>query len=215
MAISGVTGYTNTYAAEQTKSTGKTGSDTQEYLSQLKAKYPDVNITVADFKNEKQEDSYMFGCGKGNNVVISSNIIEKMASDPATAAKYEQIIADAPKTTEIIKEGLANYNSELIACGTAIDKNGKVTYWSIGRHKPQENSMAMSNKKSIGEQIQEKREKKKEAEAAKQKRLEKSETMEKLLQKFRDKANEIAMGTGVKAQDNGAEEKGSKLDLTV
>lgn len=33
MVISGVTGYTNTYAADKTKTTGKTGSDTQEYLS--------------------------------------------------------------------------------------------------------------------------------------------------------------------------------------
>lgn len=214
MAISGVTGYTNTYAADKNKSVGKTKSSTQEYLSQLKAKYPDVNITVADFKSEKQEDSYMFGCGNGNNVVISSNIIEKMASDPETAAKYEQIIADAPKATEIIKDGLAAYDSELIACGTAIDKNGRVTYWSIGRHKPQKDDNTVSNKKSIQEQIKEKREKKKAEEAAKQKRLEKAETMEKLLKKFRSKAHEIASGISGKVQNN-TEEKGEKLDLKV
>ena len=27
----------------------------------LKERYPDVNITVADFKNGKQEDAYMLG----------------------------------------------------------------------------------------------------------------------------------------------------------
>lgn len=188
MAISGVTGYTNTYEADKTKSTSKTGSDTQEYLSQLKAKYSNVNITVADFKNERQEDSYMFGCSGGNNVVISSNIIEKIASEPETAAKYEKIIEEAPEAARIIKDGLASYGAEMIACGTSIDKNGKITYWSIGRHKPQEDSRTVSNKKSIAEQVQEKREKKKAEEAAKQKRLEKAETMEKLLMKFRSKA---------------------------
>ena len=33
----------------------------------LKEKYPDANVTVADFKNGKQEDNYMFGCSGGNN----------------------------------------------------------------------------------------------------------------------------------------------------
>lgn len=213
MAISGVTGYTNTYATNQTKSTNKAGGDTQEYLSQLKAKYPNVNITVADFKNERQEDSYMFGCGSGNNVVISSNIVEKMASDPETAAKYEKIIEEAPEATKIMKDGLASYGAEMIACGTSIDKNGKVTYWSIGRHKPQEDNKTVSNKKSIAEQVQEKREKKKAEEKAKQKRLEKAESMEKLLMKFRNKANEIAFGTVEKTSENNVNEKGAQMDL--
>lgn len=215
MAISGVTGYTNTYAADKTKSTDKTGSDTQEYLSQLRAKYSNVNITVADFKNERQEDSYMFGCSGGNNVVISSNIIEKMASDSETAAKYEKIIEEAPEAARIIKDGLASYGAEMIACGTSIDKNGKVTYWSISRHKPQEDSSMVYNKKSIAEQVQEKRQKKKAEEAAKQKRLEKSETLEKLLKKFRDKANEIANGTLGNVEKNNTDEKGGQLDMTI
>lgn len=212
MAISGVTGYTNTYAADKTKNTGKTGNDTQEYLSQLKAKYPNVNINVADFKNERQEDSYMFGCSGGNNVVISSNIIEKMASDPETAAKYEKIIEKAPEATKIMKDGIASYGNEMIACGTSIDKNGKVTYWSISRHKPQEDNKTVSNKKSVAEQVQEKREKKKAEEKAKQKRLEKAETMEKLLMKFRSKAHEIALGAIGRADEN---EKVAQLDMTV
>lgn len=215
MAISGVTGYTNTYSAERTSGTGRSRGDTQEYLSQLRAKYSNVNITVADFKNERQEDSYMFGCSGGNNVVISSNIIEKMASDPETAAKYEKIIEEAPEATRIIKDGLASYGAEMIACGTSVDKNGKVTYWSIGRHKPQEDNKTISNKKTIAEQVQEKREKKKAEEAAKQKRLEKSETMEKLLMKFRNKAREIASGAVEKADGNSANEKGNRLDMTV
>lgn len=215
MAISGVTGYTNTYATDKTKNTAKSGSDTQEYLNQLKSKYPNVNITVADFKNERQEDSYMFGCSGGNNVVISSNIIEKMASDPETAAKYEKIIDEAPEATKIMKDGIASYGNEMIACGTSIDKNGKVTYWGISRHKPQEDSKTVSNKKSIAEQVQEKREKKKAEEAAKQKRLEKAENMEKLLMKFRNKAHEIASGAVGKAGENGVNEKGAQLDMTV
>ncbi len=216
MAITEISGYPNARAADNAKNGGKAGNETRDYLSRLKEKYPDVNITVADFKNERQEDGYMFGCSGGNNVVISSDIIRKMASDPETAAKYEKIIEEAPEAARIIKDGLASYGSEMIACGTAVDKNGRVTYWSISRHKPREDEgKKISDKKSAAEKLKEKREKKKSEEAAKQKRLEKSETLEKLLKKFRDKAREIADGTFAVGGKNGGEEKGDQLDMRV
>ena len=59
MAISGVTDYTNTYAAGRANGSSSLNGDSQAYLNSLKEKYPDVNITVADFKNGKQEDAYM------------------------------------------------------------------------------------------------------------------------------------------------------------
>ena len=95
-----------------------------------------MNITVADFKNGKQEDAYMFGSSGGNNIVIASNIIEQMASDPAAAAKYEKYIAEVPESAKIMKDGIEAHGNEMVACGTAIDKDGKVTYWSVSRHKP-------------------------------------------------------------------------------
>ena len=57
MAISGVTDYTNTYAADRANGSSSLNGDSQAYLNSLKEKYPDVNITVADFKNGKQEDA--------------------------------------------------------------------------------------------------------------------------------------------------------------
>ena len=46
MAISGVTDYTNTYAADRTNRNSSLNGDSQAYLNSLKEKYPDVNITV-------------------------------------------------------------------------------------------------------------------------------------------------------------------------
>ena len=207
MAITGVTDYTNTYATGSANSSSGINGDSQAYLNSLKEKYPDVNITVADFKNGKQEDAYMFGCSGGNNVAISSNILEKMASDPATAAKYEKYIADAPKAAEEIKEGLAAHGAEMVAGGTVIDKDGKVSYWCIGKHEPPKDSPTVSYKKQMQEQLEEKRAKKKEEEALKEKRLEKAETLEKLLEKIRTKAD-----APVKLQEEG---KGAQLDLTI
>ena len=207
MAISGVADYTNTYAAGRTNGNGGLSGEAQDYLSGLKEKYPDANVTVTDFKNGKQEDNYMFGCSGGNNVAISANIIEQMASDPAAAAKYERVIADVPKAAEEIKEGLAAHGAEMVAGGTVIDKDGKVSYWCIGKHEPPKDSPTVSYKKTLQEQLEEKRAKKKEEEALKEKRLEKAETLEKLLEKIRTGA-----GAPVKLREEG---KGAQLDLTI
>ena len=46
MAISGVTDYTNAYAADRAKGSSPLNGDSQAYLNSLKEKYPDVNITI-------------------------------------------------------------------------------------------------------------------------------------------------------------------------
>ena len=207
MAISGVTDYTNAYAADRANGSSTLNGDSQAYLNSLKEKYPDVNITVADFKNGKQEDAYMFGSSGGNNIVIASNIIEQMASDPAAAAKYEKYIAEVPESAKIMKDGIEAHGNEMVACGTAIDKNGKVTYWSISRHKPSKESQSVSYKKTLQEQLEEKRAKKKEEEALKEKKLAKAESVEKLMEQIKAGTSQPA-----KMQEEG---KGAQLDLTI
>ena len=207
MAISGVTDYTNAYAADRANGSSTLNGDSRAYLNSLKEKYPDVNITVADFKNGKQEDAYMFGSSGGNNIVIASNIIEQMASDPAAAAKYEKYIAEVPESAKIMKDGIEAHGNEMVACGTAIDKNGKVTYWSISRHKPSKESQSVSYKKTLQEQLEEKRAKKKEEEALKEKKLAKAESVEKLTEQIKAGTSQPA-----KVQEEG---KGAQLDLTI
>ena len=97
MGIYAVTDYTNTYAAGRTNVNNGISGSAQDYLNGLKEKYPDVNITVADFKNGKQEDAYIFGSSGGNNIVIASNIIEKMASDPAAAMAFARVCTSGPQ----------------------------------------------------------------------------------------------------------------------
>ena len=207
MAISGVTDYTNTYAADRANGSSSLNGDSQAYLNSLKEKYPDVNITVADFKNGKQEDAYMLGSRGYNNIAVSSSIVEKMAKDPAAAAKYEKYIAEVPESAKIMKDGIEAHGNEMVACGTAIDKNGKVTYWSISRHKPSKESQSVSYKKTLQEQLEEKRAKKKEEEALKEKKLAKAESVEKLMEQIKAGTSQPA-----KVQEEG---KGARLDLTI
>ena len=135
MAISGVTDYTNTYAADRTNGSSSLNGDSQAYLNSLKEKYPDVNITVVDFKNGKQEDAYMLGSRGYNNIAVSPGIVEKMAKDPAAAAKYEKVFAEMSGNSERIEKFARENNDEILSAGALIDKNGKASYWMVGRSK--------------------------------------------------------------------------------
>lgn len=154
-----------------------------------------VKISLVDFSNEKQADSYIMGSSGGNNIAIASQIAEKMAKDPAAAAKYEKVIADVPNASKIMEKGIASHDSEMVACGVSIDKDGKVSYWSVSKHKPSKYS---SYKEKIEKQTEEKR--------AKEKRLAKAETLEKLLEKLKTTAEYKKLF---------GDESGSHVDFTA
>ena len=212
MAISGVTDYTNTYAADRTNGNSSLNGDSQAYLNSLKEKYPDVNITVADFKNGKQEDAYMLGSRGYNNMAVSSSIVEKMAKDPAAAAKYEKVFAEMSGNSERIEKFARENNDEILSAGALIDKNGKVSYWMVGRSKDTMENPGTVYKEKVQKQIAEKRAKKKEEEELKEKRLEKAESLEKLLENIKAKRADMETSLSEKLQEDG---KGMQMDLTI
>ena len=207
MAISGVTDYTNTYAADRANGSSTLNGDSQAYLNSLKEKYPDVNITVADFKNGKQEDAYMLGSRGYNNIAVSPGIVEKMAKDPAAAAKYEKVFAEMSGNSERIEKFARENNDEILSAGALIDKNGKVSYWMVGRSRDTMENPGTVYKEKVQKQIAEKRAKKKEEEALKEKKLAKAESVEKLMEQIKAGTSQPA-----KMQEEG---KGAQLDLTI
>ena len=226
MAIAGVTDYTNTYAANRTSYNAKGSSGlsetAQSYLSDLKQKYSDVNITVADFNSEKQSDAYMLGSRGYNNVAISASVVERMATDPQTAEKYEKVVSDMSGNAERIEKFAQENNDEILGAGVVIDKNGKVSYWMVGRSKDTYENPGPLYKEKVQKQLEEKRAKRKEEEKLKEKRIIKAETAEKLLEK---RKNGKAMRADLKEEllDIGldghvrkiTEEKGVQMDITV
>lgn len=214
MAIAGVTDYTNTYAANRTSYNAKGSSGlsetAQSYLSDLKQKYLDVNITVTDFKNDKQMDNFILGSGGGNNIAVSSNIIEKMATDSATAAKYEKVIADVPNAAKESKAAIAALGGENIACGTYIDKDGKVSYWSVSKYKRNETT-GKSYKEMIQDDLKAKRIKKKEEEALKKKKEAEKDAKEKLFESIKVKR----MNEAVPSETHSVSGTGNSIDYQI
>lgn len=187
-------------------------SSTQTYLKELKEKYPGVNITVADFNSEKQSDAYMLGSRGCNNIAVSSSIIEKMASDPAAAAKYEKVFAEMSGNAERVEKFARENNDEILGAGAVIDKNGKISYWMVGRSKDKMENPGTVYKEKIHKQIAEKRAKRKEEEEFQEKKLAKAESLEKMLEKMKAKQIETETSQSVKVQEDG---KGMQMDLSI
>lgn len=167
-----------TTKANDANSTETVSQSSKDYLNNLRQKYSDVNITVVDFKSEKQELNYMLGCSGGNNLAISQSVIDRMAKDLATAAKYEKVIADIPNAAKDIKERVESTpGSKLIASGVKIDKDGKVTYWSVSSRTGEGPGTKEKMQKMLEEKRIEKRKQQK-LEAAKKEKLEEQERLE-------------------------------------
>ncbi len=207
MAVSGVTECTSTCTAGRTNGSSRLGSGAQEYLRGLKEKYPDVNITVADFKSRKQEDAYLLGSRGYQNIAVSPGIVEKMANDPAAAAKYEKVFAELSGNAERIEKFARETGDEIFGAGAVIDRNGKVSWWMAGRSRERIENPGTVYKEKVQKQIAEKRVKKKAEEALREKRLAKAESVEKLMEKLRVEAEEP-----VKAKKEG---RGTQIDLNI
>ena len=170
---------TKTEAAKTsgTNSTETVNQSSKDYLNSLRQKYSDVNISVVDFKSEKQELNYMLGCSGGNNLAISQSVIDRMAKDPAVAAKYEKIIAEIPGLEEQTKAEVEATGGDYIASGVCIDKDGKVTYWIVGSKTSEGPGTKEKMQKMLEEKRVEKRKQQK-LEAAKKEKLEAQERLE-------------------------------------
>ena len=166
-----------TTKANDANSTETVSQSSKDYLNNLRQKYSDVNITVVDFKSEKQELNYMLGCSGGNNLAISQSVIDKMAKDPAVAAKYEKIISEIPGLEEETKAEVEATGGKYIASGVCVDKDGKVTYWIVGSKSGEGPGTKEKMQKMLEEKRVEKRKQQK-LEAAKKEKLEEQERLE-------------------------------------
>ena len=78
--------------------------EAKDYLASLKEKFGDIDFFVADCATDEEMGRYFAMGTKKYSCVISSSLIEKMATDEAAREKYEGIIANAGEQIEEMKE---------------------------------------------------------------------------------------------------------------
>lgn len=111
-------------ASEKTGGLSKTA---QDYLEKLRKKYGNMDFIVADFSSDEEADK-LLGKGKGEyNVLITPDLLEKMAADESVAAEYEGLIDQSVESIDGIKEGLGEDADMVEKYGVTIDRDGNVS----------------------------------------------------------------------------------------
>ena len=109
--------------------------EAKDYLATLKEKFGDIDFFVADCATDEEMSRYFAMGTKKYSCVISSSLIESMATDEAAREKYEKIIANAGEQIEEMKaeakEELGEEAAEQIEfVGFKVDDNGVVEYFA-------------------------------------------------------------------------------------
>jgi len=109
--------------------------EAKDYLASLKEKFGDIDFFVANCESDEEMGKYFAMGTKKYSCVISSDLIEKMATDDAAREKYEKIIASAGEEIEEMKEEAKEELGEEAAeqikfLGFKVDDNGMVEYFA-------------------------------------------------------------------------------------
>lgn len=109
--------------------------EAKDYLATLKEKFGDIDFFVADCATDEEMSRYFQMGSKKYSCVISSSLIEKMATDEEARTKYEAIIDGADEQMEEMKEAAKeelgeNEAKKIEYVGFTIDDNGVVNYFA-------------------------------------------------------------------------------------
>ena len=105
--------------------------EAKDYLAKLKEMYPDYDFIIADYDTD-EDASRLLSQGKGElNVLITPDLLEKMATDEATRAKYEDIIAGAKEQFEEINKDLTDEAKSMVkTLGITVNEDGTVNFYA-------------------------------------------------------------------------------------
>ncbi|MGN0588389.1 MAG: DUF6033 family protein, partial [Ruminiclostridium sp.] len=99
----------------------------QDYLKKLKDKYPDMDFIISDYSSDEEADS-LLAKGKGKyNVLITPDLLERMAADESVAAEYEGKIEQSVQDIETVKEELGEDADMIKSFNITVSSDGEVS----------------------------------------------------------------------------------------
>lgn len=113
-------------------------STAEKVIEQLQKDYQHIHFDVVDFKNNDQIKKYASLQDRINNVTISKQLLEKMASDQTLYTKIEEILNSLSKYQSSSLTEAYLTDKKLTGMGLIIDENGEVTKWTATEALPQE-----------------------------------------------------------------------------
>lgn len=127
----------------------------KDLLSELREKYGNMDIAVAEWSTDEEQDYYASLSDKDYSVLINPELLEKMATDPAAREKYESILSGAGEKFDTIKEELGEDADKIESFSITLDKDGNVSY-AVKLLKDMQESSSKADKKQQ-ERLEEKR----------------------------------------------------------
>ena len=97
-------------------------------LKELQKKYSNMEISVANWSSDEEQDYYAGKCSKDYSVLIAPEALEQMAADESVRAQYESILDGAGENSKKMQEELGDDVKKISSFTITIDKDGKVSY---------------------------------------------------------------------------------------
>lgn len=97
-------------------------------LAELRDKYQNMDISVAEWSSDEEQDYYAGKSSKDFSVLINPELLEKMAADESVRKEYEGIIGGAGGQLDSLKEQLGEDAAKIESFSVTLDKDGKASY---------------------------------------------------------------------------------------
>lgn len=163
-----------------------------DLLKELREKYGNMEISVAKWSTDEEQDYYARGCKKDYSVLIDPELLEKMAADESVRAEYEAVLEQAGDKSAELKEALGEDADKIKSFSISMDANGKISYavQLIKDFEERNAKRAESAEKSAEEireeRLEERRAKKREDEKERLERIT-ADSMDELIEKIKNK----------------------------
>lgn len=167
-----------------------------DLLKELREKYGNMEISVAKWSTDEEQDYYARGCKKDYSVLIDPELLEKMAADESVRAEYEAVLDQAGDKSAELKEALGEDADKIKSFSISMDANGKISYavQLIKDFEERNAKRAESAEKSAEEireeRLEERRAKKREDEKERLERIT-ADSMDELIEKIKNTFNPV------------------------
>lgn len=107
--------------------TSQLSKTAQSYLERLKKKYCNMDFIIADYETDEEADA-LLSSGKGEyNVLITPDLLEKMAADEDVAAEYEGVIESSVNDINFARSELGEDADMVDRFGITLNADGTIS----------------------------------------------------------------------------------------
>ena len=97
-------------------------------LAELREKYDNMDIAVAEWSSDEEQDYYASLATKEYSVLINPELLEKMAADESVREQYESVLSGAGEKFDTLQEELGEDADKIKSFRISIDQDGNVSY---------------------------------------------------------------------------------------